>query len=109
MVSRLGSVPESLGGGTSGEGTSFPIERAHSDVEAKFLVKDAGLVGDLVDSLDSFDVRSAAAVDVVDDYWDTPDWHLFRAGWACRWRDRSGDKSMMLKSYRLRDGIVQRR
>ena len=72
MVSGLGSVPESPGGSTSGEGTSLPLEGAHAEVEAKFLIEDAGQVGDLVDSLDSYDVRSASVVDVVDDYWDTP-------------------------------------
>ena len=109
MVSRLGSVPKSLGEGTPGEDTPFPLEAAHWETEAKFLIEDATHVGDLVDSLDSYDVQSALAVDIVDDYWDTPGWHLFRAGWAYRWRDRSGDKSMTLKSYKLRDGIVQKR
>ena len=109
MVSRLGSGPELPGGGTPGEGTCSLIEGVHREVEAKFLIEDAGQVGDLVDSLDSYDVRSASSGDVVDDYWDTPGWDLFRAGWAYRWRDRSGDKSMMLKSFRLGDGIVQRR
>ena len=109
MVSRLGSVPKSLGEGTPEEDTPFPLEAAHWETEAKFLIEDATHVGDLIDSLDSYDVQSASATDIVDDYWDTPDWHLFRAGWAYRWRDRSGDKSMTLKSYKLRDGIVQKR
>ena len=109
MVSRVGSVPESPGVGTPEEETSFPLETAHLETEAKFLIEDAGQVGDLIDSLDSYDVRSASATDIVDDYWDTPGWHLFSAGWAYRWRDRSGDKSMTLKSNRLRDGIVQKR
>lgn len=109
MVSPLGSVPESPGEGTPREDTAFPLEAARSETEAKFLIEDATHVGDLIDSLDSHDVKSAAAVDIVDDYRDTPGWHLFRAGWAYRWRDRSGDKSMTLKSYQLRDGIVQKR
>ncbi|MDE0369267.1 MAG: CHAD domain-containing protein [bacterium] len=109
MVSRLGSVPESPGDGTSGEGTPFPIEGAHPEVEAKFLIEDTAQIGDLIDSLDSYEVRSASVVDVVDDYWDAPGWDLFRKGWAYRWRDRSGDKSMVLKSFRLGDGVVQRR
>ena len=109
MVSRLGSVPDSPGGGTPGDTTSSSFDAACPEVEAKFLIEDGGLVGDLVGSLDSYDVRSVSAVDVVDEYWDTPDWHLFRAGWAYRWRDCSGDKSMVLKSFGLGDGIVQRR
>lgn len=79
MVSRLGSVPESPGEGTPRD-APVPLEGAHREVEAKFLIEDAGQVGDLVDSLDSYDVRSASVVDVVDEYWDTPGWHLFRAG-----------------------------
>ena len=109
MVSRQGSVPESPGEGTPEEGTSLPLEAARPEVEAKFLIEDTTRVGDLIDSLDSYDVQSSSATDIVDDYWDTPGWHLFRAGWAYRWRDRSGDRSMTLKSNRLGDGIVQRR
>ena len=114
MVSRLGSVPESPGEGAPREGTAFLLEAARSETEAKLLIEDSKHVdskhvGDLIDSLDSYDVRSASAVDIVDDYWDTPGWHLFRAGWAYRWRDSSGAKSMTLKSGKLRDGIVQKR
>ncbi len=103
MVSRLGSIPESPGEGTPEGDTPSPLEAAHWETEAKFLIEDAAHVGDLIDSLDSYDVESATAADIVDDYWDTPGWHLFRAGWAYRWRDRSGDRSMTLKSYKLRD------
>ena len=109
MVSPLGSVPESPGEGTPEGGTPLPIEAAHAEIEAKFLIEDASHVGGLIDSLDSYDVRSASGVDIVDDYWDTPGWHLFRAGWTYRWRDRSGDKIMTLKSNKLRDGLVQKR
>ena len=109
MVSPLGSVPEPQGEGTPDEGMSFPFEAAHPEIEAKFLIEDATHVGELIDSLDSCDVQSASDVEVVDEYWDTPGWHLFRAGWAYRWRDRSGDRIMTLKSFKLADGIVQRR
>ena len=109
MVSPLGSVPQPQGEGTPEEGMSFPLEAAHPEIEAKFLIEDATHVGELIDSLDSYDVQSASDVEIVDEYWDTPGWHLFRAGWAYRWRDRSGDRIMTLKSYKLADGIVQRR
>ena len=109
MVSRLGSVPESPGEGTPEGDTSFPLEAARLETEAKFLIEDTAHVSDLIDSLDSYDVLSVSATDIVDDYWDTPGWHLFGAGWAYRWRDRSGDKIMTLKSYKLGDGIVHRR
>ena len=109
MVSPLGSVPESPGQGTPGGDTSLPIGAARPEIEVKFLIEDAALVGDLIDSLDSYDVLPASGVDIVDCYWDTPGWHLFRAGWTYRWRDRSGDKIMTLKSRGLRAGIVQKR
>lgn len=109
MVSRLGSVPGSPREDTPEVDLHLPIEAAHPEAEAKFLIEDASHIGYLIDSLDSYDVRSASGVDIVDDYWDTPDWHLFRAGWTYRWRDRSGDRIMTLKSRRLRDGLVQKR
>ena len=109
MVSPLGSVPESPGEGAREGDTALPIEVARPETEAKFLVEDGAHVGGLIDSLDSYDVRSVSGVDIVDDYWDTPGWHLFRAGWTYRWRDRSGDRIMTLKSRRLRDGLVQMR
>ena len=109
MVSPLGSVPESPGAGAPEGDTSLPIGAARPEIEAKFLIEDAAHVGGLIDSLDSYGVRSASGVDIVDDYWDTPGWHLFRAGWTYRWRDRSGDRIMTLKSRRLRAGIVQKR
>ena len=40
MVSPLGSVPGSRGEGTPEEGSPVPIEGAHSEVEAKFLIED---------------------------------------------------------------------
>ena len=109
MVSPLGSAPESPGEGAPEVDLPLPIEAGHPETEAKFLVVDGTHVGGLIDSLDSYDVRSASGVDIVDGYWDTPGWHLFRAGWTYRWRDRSGDKIMTLKSRRLRDGLVQKR
>ena len=109
MVSRLGSVPESPGEGSPEKDTPFPREAVHTEIEAKFLIEDAAHVADLIDSLDSYDVESACSVEIVDDYWDTPGWHLFRAGWTYRWRDRSGDRIMTLKSRELRDGLVQKR
>ena len=72
MVSRLGSVPESPGEGTPDGDTSSPLEAARPEIEAKFLIEDAAHVSDLIDSLDSYDVLSVSATDIVDDYWDTP-------------------------------------
>ena len=109
MVSPLGSVLASPGEDTPEVGLPLPIEAARPETEAKFLIEDAAHIGDLIDSLDSYDVRSASGVDIVDGYWDTPGWHLFRAGWTYRWRDHSGDRIMTLKSRRLREGLVQKR
>ena len=67
----------------------FLPEEARAEIEAKYLIEDAAQVTALTDALQSHDVQSVSAVDVVDSYWDTPGWHLFNAGWAYRWRDAS--------------------
>ncbi len=84
-------------------------ETARAEIEAKFLIEDAAQVRELIDILQSYDVQSVSAVDVVDGYWDTPDWHLFKAGWAYRWRDASGKKNLTLKSIDPGNDVVQKR
>ena len=87
----------------------FLPEGARVEIEAKYLIEDAEQVNALIDALQLYDVQSASAVDVVDSYWDTPDWHLFNAGWAYRWRDASGDKTLTLKSLEMGNGAVHKR
>ena len=80
-----------------------------AEVEAKYLVEDAAQLNAIIGALQSHDVQSVSAVDVVDSYWDTPGWHIFRTGWAYRWRDASGDKTLTLKSLEMGNGAVHRR
>ncbi len=79
------------------------------EVEAKFLIEGAEQAEELFDSLGSPQTQPITSLDIVDSYWDTPDWSLYRAGWAYRWRDASGSKSLALKSIDGGDDILHRR
>lgn len=106
---RLIASQSLLGEAAEARSLAFVPEDAAAEVEAKYLIEDAAQIGALVDGLQSQVVQSVSAVDVVDSYWDTPDWRLLAAGWAYRWRDASGSKSLTLKSTELADDIVHRR
>jgi CHAD domain-containing protein/uncharacterized protein YjbK len=82
-----------------------------TEVEAKFLLSDPAQTTRLIDSLkaDQVDVQPLTPVDVVDRYLDTPDWQVFRAGWAYRWRDTAGERTLGLKSVVRRDSRIQTR
>ena len=77
--------------------------------EAKFLVEDASEIAKSLESLrsDQWTLQALGVVEVYDRYHDTPDWQIFRAGWAYRWRDASEKRSMALKSVGLSEGTVQ--
>ena len=79
------------------------------EVEAKFLIDGDEQVKVLVDSLRSPETPLITAVEIIDSYWDTPDWSLYKAGWAYRWRDESGNKSLALKSIDGGNGVLHRR
>ena len=106
---RLIASPSLLGEAAEARSLAFVPEDAAAEVEAKYLIEDAAQIGALVDGLQSQVVQSVSAVDVVDSYWDTPDWRLLLEGWAYRWRDASGSKSLTLKSTELDDDVVHRR
>ena len=109
MVSPLASGPVPQREAPDTRSLGFLPEEARAEIEAKYLIEDASQVTALIDALQSHDVQSVSAVDVVDSYWDTPDWHLFNAGWAYRWRDASGDKTLTLKSLEMGSGAVHKR
>ena len=90
-------------------GLGFLSDEAREEIEAKYLIEDASQLNALIDALQTHDVRSVSAVDVVDSYWDTPEWRLFKSGWAYRWRDASGDKTLALKSIEMGSGAVHKR
>ena len=109
MVSPLASAPVLQREAPDTRSLGFLPEEARAEIEAKYLIEDAAQVKALIDALQLYDVQSASAVDVVDSYWDTPDWCLFKAGWAYRWRDASGDKTLTLKSLEMGNGAVHKR
>ena len=109
MVSRLETDPPLPPGGTDGRYVAPPPNGTQVEVEAKFLIDGAGQAGALVDSLKSQVAHPPSRVDIVDCYWDTPDWSLYRAGWAFRWRSASGNKSLTLKSIDGGRDLLHRR
>ena len=109
MASQSESEPALLSDGTNARYNARLSEGARLEIEAKFVIEGAEQVGALIDSLQSHDAQSVSAVDIVDAYWDTPDWSLFRAGWAYRWRDASGSKSLTLKSIEASGDVLHKR
>ena len=79
------------------------------EIEAKFLIENAEQASALIESLKSQVPHPPTRVDIVDSYWDTPDWTLFGAGWAYRWRNASGEKSLTLKSIDGGREVLHRR
>lgn len=79
-----------------------------TECECKFLLDDDADIDGLIDAmrLDGAAVEWNKAVNIVDVYRDTPDWRLFASGWAYRWRDASGRKSLSLKSLEPSQGLM---
>ena len=109
MASQLASDPALPVDETNARDSVCLPDGARVEIEAKFLIDGAEQVGALIDSLQSQDTQPVSAVDIVDTYWDTPDWSLFRAGWAYRWRDASGSKSLTLKSIEAGRDVLHKR
>ena len=84
-------------------------EEIRDEIEAKFLLEDAAAVAQVLDALRARRARSVSAVEIVDRYWDAPNWPLMKEGWTYRWREASGQKSLTLKSAEPSHGVVQRR
>jgi inorganic triphosphatase YgiF len=79
-----------------------------TEIEAKFVVRrpeqvDAALQ---VLSAHGFEISECGETSHVDRYFDTDDWSILRAGWACRVRHRNGDDKLTLKSLHGPDGSV---
>ncbi len=109
MTSRLQTGPPPGPKRTNLRDLTRLTERAPVEVEAKFLIEGAEQARALVDSLQPPETRSITSLNIVDSYWDTPDWSLYRAGWAYRWRDASGSKSLALKSIDGGSELLHRR
>ena len=108
MVSRLDVGPPLTSDTNGGEAARVP-DGSRVEIEAKFLIEDADQASALVESLKSQVDEPLVRVDIVDSYWDTPDWSFFRAGWAYRWRNASGKKSLTLKSIDGGRDVLHRR
>ena len=82
-----------------------------AEIEAKFLIDDSAKFLRLVDTLeaDELHIEPLGSQDILDRYLDTPDWQIFNAGWAYRWRDASGKRKVGLKSLATREGAIQER
>ena len=83
-----------------------------TEVEAKFLIEDPNQVLQVHKLLDTHEVevKSQRIIEQVDHYLDTPDWKIYGAGWACRWREAPGGRKLGLKSIGCSGlGLLQRR
>lgn len=79
------------------------------EIEAKFLVQDPHQIGQLLAVLRElgYGVEPHWNETIVDRYFDTPDWAIFRAGWGYRLRDSNGEQTLALKGLGLRDSAIQ--
>ena len=109
MVSRLEVDPTSSPDGVDEEEAARCPDGSRVEIEAKFLIESAEQAGVLIESLEAQAAHPHTRVDIVDSYWDTPDWSLYRAGWAYRWRDASGQQSLTLKSIDGGKELLHRR
>jgi len=112
MITANDSSPEPT------NGTNHPPQREQGqdgipshEIEAKFLVQEASSIAKLIDSLksDRLEVHPRSPVEIIDRYLDTVDWQVLQAGWALRWRDAAGQRSVGLKSAGMNGDAVQHR
>lgn len=109
MVSRLEVDPLLSPDGIGGVDAARLPDGSRVEIEAKFLIENVKQANALIESFESQVSHPLRRVDIVDSYWDTPDWSLFRLGWAYRWRNASGEKSLTLKSIDGGRDVLHRR
>jgi len=70
------------------------------EIEAKFLLQSLQQLDQVVSACRElgFAVTAGGTDLIVDRYFDTPDWDIFRAGWAYRCRERGREQTLSLKS-----------
>lgn len=92
-------------------GLSERNRRAMPEVEAKFLLESGKQAEGIEEGLRSagWEVCPMPAREIIDRYLDTPEWHILRAGWACRWREVGGKRRLGLKSVKSQDGLIHER
>lgn len=81
------------------------------EIEAKFEIPDEAVLQELrsVSSIGDFTATWGKEVSVRDEYIDTEDWSILRAGYACRRRKTGGSLLITLKSIQRTVGPVHRR
>ena len=79
-----------------------------TEIEAKFIVRRPEQVGVAlrVLSTNGLAVEDCGTAIHADRYFDTEDWSILAAGWACRVRRRDGEAKLTLKSLQGPDGSV---
>lgn len=70
------------------------------EIEAKFLLQHPEQYAATLDTLQTlgFTATPEQAEQIVDRYFDTPDWRIYRAGWAFRRRARGAEEERTLKA-----------
>lgn len=78
------------------------------ETEAKFLVWRPEHIDRVLRKLgeEGYTLTERGTATHLDRYFDTRDWSVLRAGWACRSRTRNGDSRLMLKSMGEQVGAV---
>jgi inorganic triphosphatase YgiF len=78
------------------------------EIEAKFIIRRPEQVAKAlrVLSANGFSVKDCGTKLHVDRYFDTEDWSILAAAWACRIRRRNGEAKLTLKSLHGPDGSV---
>ena len=81
---------------------------AMTEIEAKFIIRRPEQIGEALRVLsgNGFTISNEGVSTHVDQYFDTPDWSILEAGWACRVRHRLGDDKVTLKSLHGGNGNV---
>lgn len=95
-----------------GSGRNVPAGTDHEEVEWQFDADDLGPVEVwLVETPIDFglDVGEGSADELVDGYYDTKDWRLYRAGYALRVREKGDGAEATMKSLASGEGGLRRR
>ena len=71
-----------------------------TEIEAKFIIRRPEQVDDVLRVLadNGFSAEERGSATHVDCYFDTEDWSILAANWACRVRRRNGERKLTLKS-----------
>lgn len=79
-----------------------------TEIEAKFIIRRPEQVEEALRFLaaNGFTIAPQGATTHADRYYDTEDWSILAAGWACRIRQRQGHETLTLKSLHGTNGTI---